>query len=81
MAVRPLPPQEKQLAELLKLLKSIRNDLVHSHLRFAPIDGKLHAIAINTQESGKAARAARVVAIEDFKDLSSKIGKLRKAVG
>ena len=81
MAVKPLPPQDKQLAELLKALKSVRNDLVHSHLRFGPLDGKLHAIAINTQQSGKTARAARVVAIEDFKDLSSKIGQLKKAVG
>ncbi len=80
IAVKPLPSQEKQLADLLKALKSVRNDLVHSHLRFAQIDGKLHAIAINTQESGRPARAARVVAIEDFKDLSSKIGLLKKAV-
>lgn len=81
MVGKTLPATDKKAADLFKALKVVRNDLVHSQLRFAQIDGKLHAIAINSQESGKPARASRVIALDDFKSLKSEIGKVRKALG
>lgn len=80
MVGKAVPQSEKAIAELLKALKSIRNDLVHSQLRFAPVDGKLHAIVINAQDAAKTARPGRVVALEDFKVLNSQIAEVRRSI-
>ena len=77
----PPVPAEKRVADLHMSLRAIRNDLVHSQLRFAPLDGKLHAIVINAQDMNKAARASRVLALEDFKKLASQIAEIKRSVG
>lgn len=69
---------DKRLAELLKSLRAIRNDLVHSQLRVVPIEGKLHAVLLNPQNCGAIARQGRVVALDDFKALCSQLGQVRK---
>lgn len=74
-------PAEKRITDLLKSLREIRNDLVHSQLRFAAIDGELKAIAINVQHSGKIARPARVFALTDFNGLSARIGEVKRHLG
>lgn len=81
MMGKPPVPSDKHHADLLKSLRAIRNDLVHSQLRFSPIDGKLHAIVINPQSGANVARPSRVVALDDFKVLSSQIGQVRKGYG
>lgn len=78
---KPISGADKLTADLLKSLRAIRNDLVHSQLRFTALDGKLHAIVINTGDVGKVARPSRVVALDDFKILASQIGHLKKALG
>mgnify|MGYP000291770336 CR=1 FL=1 len=77
---KPISGADKSTAELLKTLRAIRNDLVHSQMRFTPLDGKLHAVVINTENVGKVARQSRVVALDDFKVLGSQIGQVKKAL-
>jgi hypothetical protein len=77
VASKPIPLSD-HLADLLKSLRAIRNDLVHSKLRFLVIDGTLQALVINPQGTAKVTRTARVVALDDFKALKSQIGQVRK---
>ena len=76
----PSALRDKQVDEAIKALRSIRNDVVHSQLRFVVMEGQLHAFAINTQEFGKVARQARLLRIQDFKQLSEQILKAQKNV-
>ena len=80
LADRSLPPEDSQTANLLKALRGIRNDLVHSQLRFANIDGELQAVVINVQDMKKAARPSRLGAFGDFQKVGSQLGLVRKAL-
>jgi hypothetical protein len=72
---------DEKLAERLKGLRQIRNDLVHSQLRFVQLEGQLQAIAINAQDISSVARPARLLKLEDFRNLCCKIGKVRRSFG
>ena len=74
----PTAQKDQELSKQIKALQQVRNDLVHSQLRFAQIDGKLHAIAINTKEVLAVAKQGRLFKIDDFEELRSKIGQARK---
>jgi len=77
---KPITGANKSTADLLKTLRAIRNDLVHSQLRFSQLEGKLEAIVINTGDAGKGARPSRVVALDDFKVLCRQIGQVKNAL-
>lgn len=77
----PDAPQDKRVLEQLKSLRQVRNDLVHSQLRFTQFDGKLHAIVINAQDSAKTAKPCRIVTLDDFKALASEIGHVKRSLG
>ncbi len=74
-------PTDKRVTDLLKSLREIRNDLVHSQLRFATLDGELKAVVINAQLLGKIAKPARIFALKDFQVLSARIGQVKKNLG
>ncbi len=74
-------PTDKRVTDLLKSLREIRNDLVHSQFRFAAIDGELKAIVINVQDVAKIAKPARIFALRDFNGLSARIGEVKKNLG
>ena len=76
----PKTGMAKQLVDEIKALRSIRNDLVHSQLRFVQIDGQLQAIALNVQETMAVARQARLVKFEDFSALASQIESAKRKV-
>lgn len=73
----PKASMDKELAEELKALRAIRNDLVHSQLRFVQLDGQLQAIALNVQDSAAAARQGRLLRIEDFPLLARQVKEAR----
>jgi len=76
----PKASVDKALSDELKILKTIRNDLVHSQLRFVQLEGQLHAIALNVQESACVARQGRLLKMEDFPLLASQISEFRRKV-
>lgn len=76
----PKTSLEKALADELKALRAIRNDLVHSQLRFVQLDGQLQAISINVQELAGVARQGRVLKMSDFPQLAGKINDFRKKI-
>lgn len=74
----PKAPTDKHLADQLKTLRAIRNDLVHSQLRFIPLEGQLQALALNVQDSGDVARHGRLLKLDDFTVLISRIEETRR---
>ncbi|GAA4769242.1 hypothetical protein [Novosphingobium ginsenosidimutans] len=68
------------LAKEITALRAIRNDLVHSQLRFVQLEGQLQALAVNAQNVDASARPARILRIADFKLLSCEIEQVRKKV-
>lgn len=76
----PKASVDKALADELKALRAIRNDLVHSQLRFVQLEGQLHAIALNVQESGSVARQGRLLKMTDFPQLASQISEFTRKV-
>jgi hypothetical protein len=76
----PKAAADKQLSEQLKVLRSIRNDLVHSQMRFIALEGQLHALALNVQDMTDVARQGRLLRLEDFFVLANKIEEARRKV-
>jgi hypothetical protein len=74
----PNGTKDKQLAEVIKSLKTIRNDLVHSQLRFVQLEGQLHAVCINVQASDTVARPCRLVRIDDFSKIAAQINTAKQ---
>ena len=74
----PSALKDKQLTDEIKSLRSVRNDLVHSQLRFVQLEGQLQAVAVNAQNSTDFARQGRLLRIDDFKMLSAQILKAQK---
>jgi hypothetical protein len=70
---------ERLLNELLAL-RRIRNDVVHSTLKFIQFDGELHAIVINAQDAHARARPARLLKSNDLTKLAEQLKRLNKAV-
>ena len=77
----PKASHDKLLAEELKDLRAIRNDLVHSQSRFVQVDGQLNALFVNALFHDNAARQARLVKFSDFETLSVRIQKTRSGLG
>lgn len=79
-AILPVPKAsiDKQLAEEIKILRAIRNDLVHSQFRFVQLEGRLQVIAANVQDKPTAARQVRLLKIEDFPVLTTQISEARR---
>jgi hypothetical protein len=71
---------DKVLADELKALRAIRNDLVHSQLRFVQLEGQLQAIALNVQDSTNVARQGRLLRMEDFPLLAEQVNDARQKV-
>jgi hypothetical protein len=71
---------DDQLLKEVKELRLIRNDLVHSQLKFAAIGGALHAIAINSQHAGKLAPPARLIQLKDFQALQAGLNCIQKKI-
>ncbi len=69
----PKASVDKALTDELKALRAIRNDLVHSRLRFVQFEGQLQAIVLNVQESTSVARQGRLLRMADFPLLSDQI--------
>ena len=76
----PSAVKDKQLSDEIKSLRSVRNDLVHSQLRFVQLEGQLQAVAVNAQNSTDFARQGRLLRIDDFKELSVQILKAQKSL-
>lgn len=76
----PKASLDKLLADELKALRSIRNDLVHSQLRFIVLEGQLQAIALNVQDSTSVARQGRLLRMEDFPLLAEQVKVARQKV-
>jgi hypothetical protein len=76
----PKATKDKLLADELKNLRSIRNDLVHSQLRFVQLEGQLHAVAINVQDSTNVARQARLLKLGDFEVLAVQVNEARRKI-
>jgi hypothetical protein len=74
----PSTIKDKQLTDEIKSLRSVRNDLVHSQLRFVQLEGQLQAVAVNAQNSTDFARQGRLLRIDDFKMLSAQLLKAQK---
>lgn len=79
LLANPAAAKAEPLADQLKDLRMVRNDLVHAQLRFVQLDGELQAIVINAQNLSRPARPARILFLKDFKALKSKIGQVRTA--
>jgi hypothetical protein len=80
LARLPNAARDKRLADELKILRSIRNDLVHSQLRFVQLEGQLQALACNVQEISSVARQGRMFRLDDFNVLSAQINATRQKV-
>ena len=76
----PVAVKDKQLAEEIKALRMVRNDIVLSQLRFVNLEGQLQAVAVNAQNSANPARQGRLLRIDDFKELSAQILKAQKSL-
>lgn len=79
LLANPAAAKAEPLADQLKDLRSVRNDLVHAQLRFVQMDGELQAIVINAQNLSRPARPARILFLKDFKALKTKISQARSA--
>ena len=69
---------DQTLSKELKALQMVRNDLVHARLRFANVDGQLHAIVVNVRDEAGPARPARLVKLDDFKQLSADLSSMKQ---
>ena len=76
----PAPATDELLKEI-RALRLIRNDLVHSQLKFVSLEGQLQAIVINSKEADSPARAARLLKLADFQPLLSQLDRLKKTAG
>jgi hypothetical protein len=76
----PANLKDESLAKQIKALRLVRNDLVHSQLRFVQLEGQLQAIAINAQDAATIAKLGRVVRIGDFRALCSQISEVKRSL-
>lgn len=74
----PKSKLDKPLTDQLTALRAIRNDLVHSQLRFVQLEGQLQAFALNVQDAADVARQGRLLKIDDFPQLAARIEDLRR---
>ena len=77
----PVNRQDEVLLKQLKALRLVRNDLVHSQLRFVQLEGQLQAIAINAQDAAAVAKPGRLVKIGDFRALCAQIADVKRGLG
>lgn len=77
----PANLKDEALLKQLKALRLVRNDLVHSQLRFVQLEGQLQAIAINAQDAAAVAKPGRVVKIADFRALCTQIADVKRRFG
>jgi hypothetical protein len=70
---------DQRLADEIKSLRQVRNDLVHSQLRFVQLEGQLQAVAVNAQDSAKLARQGRLIRFDDLKSLSAQVRKAQQS--
>lgn len=54
----------------------LRNDIVHSTLQIAVVDGQANACFINTRQRGAHIRDARLITLEGLQEISNKVEKL-----
>ena len=67
-----------ELGKQIKALRLIRNDIVHTQLKFVQLDGQLHVLAVNSQHATDRARAARLIKLNDLQSLSSELNQLTR---
>jgi len=77
LLANPGAAKDKQMSNQLQELKAVRNDLVHSHLRFVQLEGELQAVAVNAQQANQPARSARILLLSDFAKLKGKIAQVK----
>ena len=65
------------LATRIKELRSIRNDIVHTQLKFVQIGGELQALALNSQQAAELAPVARLLKLEHLATLRSELSSLK----
>ena len=61
------------MAERLGKLNELRADIVHSHMRVAPIDGQTQACFINSRNCGQEFQSARLLTLEQFGKLITEL--------
>jgi hypothetical protein len=76
----PAASSDADLSKQLKALRSIRNDLVHSQLRFVQLDGQLQAVAINAEQATSVAKPGRVLNLGDFSTLRAQVTQFTREV-
>ena len=81
LSTNPSATKDKGLLKQLAELKAIRNDLVHSQLKFVQLEGELQAVVVNTEHVGQPARSARILLLSDFTRLKGKLGQVVARTG